>query len=143
MPGIYHDVTINTLPERAFEAITQPEGLNAWWTLACEGSPDPATSYRFYFGPDYDWYAEVQDVVRSHFITWKFTHADADWTGTKLHVAFEAMGLSTRIRLEHTGWLSRNDHFRRTSYCWAQYLRLLKQYLERGISIPYRERQAA
>ena len=143
MPGIYHDVTINASTERTFEAATRPEDLNAWWTLECAGTPEIAATYKFYFGPDFDWHAEVCAVEAPKLIAWKFTMADQDWTGTELRMEFKALEGSTRVRFEHTGWQTRNDHFRRSSYCWAQYLRLFKSYLEHGASVPYRDRQAA
>ncbi len=143
MPGIFHDVYINASPEHAFEAVTRPEGLNAWWTLDSEGTPEISTMYRFYFGPGFNWHAKICKAAPPHLIVWEFSSADDDWTGTQLCLAFEAMEGGTRLRFEHTGWLTRNDHFRRSSYCWAQYLRLLKQYLEHGVSVPYCDRQAA
>lgn len=33
-----------------------------------------------------------------------------------------------------------NDHFRTSSCCWAQYLRILRRFLEHGERVPYAER---
>jgi hypothetical protein len=33
-----------------------------------------------------------------------------------------------------------NHHFRTSSYCWAMYLRLLKQNLEAGLFVVYEKR---
>ena len=41
------------------------------------------------------------------------------------------------------GWLEANAHFRRSSYCWAMYLRLLQRYLEQGETVPYADRLGA
>ena len=140
MPGIYHDITIDAPLERVMTAVTRPQEIDRWWTLNCEGSPAPGAVYRFYFGPDYDWYAKVTRCRDDQAIEWRFTRADKDWTGTRLSFHAARVSGATRLRLEHTSWRDRNDHFRHSSYCWAQYLRLLKVYLERGLVTPYSER---
>jgi hypothetical protein len=33
-----------------------------------------------------------------------------------------------------------DDEFRRSSYCWAMYLRILRRYLEHGETVPYERR---
>ena len=137
MPDIYHDLTVNVPVGPAFVAISQPEGLNAWWTLACEGEPTLGTLYRFYFGPEFDWHARVIELNRPNLIAWRFTQADEDWTDTLLRLGLNQSGGITHVRFEHTGWPACNDHFRRSSYCWAQYLRLFKHYVEQGLVTPY------
>lgn len=143
MPGIYHDVTINAPPERVFAAVTHPEELNQWWTLHCEGRPESGARYRFYFGPQYNWYAAVKACAENHMIDWHFTQAQEDWNGTSLRFEVAEVNGDTLLRLEHRLWVECSDHFRRTSYCWAQYLRLLKIYVEEGIVTPYEERISA
>ncbi|MDE2835294.1 MAG: SRPBCC domain-containing protein [Bacteroidota bacterium] len=141
MPGIYHDITIDAPLQRVRAAIMSPQEIDRWWTLKCEGRPELGGVYRFYFGPDYDWYAEVILCGDDRGIEWCFTKADEDWTGTRLRIHATRVNGTTRLRLEHTAWRDRNDHFRRSSYCWAQYLRLLKVYLEQGVITPYGERR--
>lgn len=140
MPDILHDLTIRADQDQVFCAVTEPVGINSWWTLDCEGIPHMGAEYRFYFGPEYDWYANVVAYAPQGQITWKFIRADEDWTGTELGIQVFGSAKSTRLRFEHTGWRESNDHFRRSSYCWAQYLRLLKTYLERGKIVPFEDR---
>ena len=63
MADILHRFPIRADASTVFDAITSPTGLNAWWTLDCEGEPAPGAIYRFYFAPEYDWYGVVTDVA--------------------------------------------------------------------------------
>ena len=139
MPDIHHDLTLQATAEHTFTAITQPQEINRWWTLDCEGTPELGRKYRFYFGPEFDWSARVVEYSDA-VIAWEFTKADSDWTGTILRLQIARESGLTRLRFEHTGWPACNAHFRRSSYCWAQYLRLLKEYLEQGQVIAYEDR---
>ena len=74
-------------------------------------------------------------------VTFEMTHATEDWIGTILH--FQIIELTLEkclLRFEHRGWAAPTAHFRRTSYCWAIYLRCLKNYLEYGKVIAYEDR---
>ncbi len=130
MHGIYHDVPVDGLvPEKIFEAVTTADGLNSWWTNRCRGDRQIGGMYDLYFAPDYHWSAEVRELTEDEHIAWIFTRADEDWAGTRLSFSVIRSGDKLLLRLEHTGWKIRNDHFRHTNYCWAQYLRKLKESL--------------
>ena len=135
--GLFHDLTIKASLEEVFTAITTSEELDKWWTKESAGQPKVGTTYQFYFAPEYDWQAKVVRCQVNQRIYFEMTQADQDWEETQLRfVLSEANGV-TVLRFEHVGWESNNDHFRRTSYCWAIYLHGLKKYLEQGIVIPY------
>ena len=143
MTGIYHDVLAEASEEDVFRAIAEPDGLCAWWTLKCAGIPEVGHTYQFGFGPGFDWKGRVRECAAPSLIAWQFIDADADWTDTVLKLSGTPVQDGIRIRLEHSHWKSRSAHFRRTSYCWAQYLRLLKDYVETGTRIAYADRQSA
>ena len=63
-----------------------------------------------------------------------------DWVGTRVGFEMDVDGETTRLRFYHTGWPADNDHFRRSSYCWAMYLRLLKRFVEHDETVPYEKR---
>lgn len=142
MNAIQHDVGINGSQEDIFSAFTTRKGLNAWWTKEAAGDLKIGGNYIFFFGSQWDWRAEVVDYRMNESIRFRMTEADSDWTGTELAFSIiESTGSSScLLRFEHTGWRERNDHFRRTSYCWALYLRCLKRYVENGIVTEYENR---
>jgi len=143
MHAINHRLAVRSTPAVVFAAITNPTGLDAWWTKDCEGEPVSGTSYRFFFSEAFDWTADVTDVDQGKMIEWRFTDAEPDWTGTRLRIVLEADGNRTWISFLHDGWKEDNEHFCHTSFCWAQYLRLLRLWIEDGTSVAYEKRDEA
>jgi hypothetical protein len=99
--------------------------------------------YCFHFSEAFEWTAEVTGVDPGRLIEWYFTDAEPDWTGTRLRIELIPEGAQTWISFEHEDWQDDNAHFRHTSFCWAQYLRLLRMWVEDGTSVPYEERSRA
>ena len=133
MPSIHHLLTIEASAERVFKAITTPEGLCSWWTTEAAGQPTLGAEYQFFFTKDSDWRAKVVEVAPPLQISWQMTKADADWTPTQIHFQLtEGEDGITTLRFAHTSWDKINDHFRRTSFCWAIYLEALRKVVERG-----------
>ena len=141
MPDIYHDFAIAATVESVFQAVVTPDGLNAWWTRKAAGSPGMGEIYQFWFAPEYDWRGRVVAYQEHECIEWEIFNADEDWTGTRLGFQLIAQDGYTQVRFHHTEWPALNDHFRRSSYCWAMYLRVLKAFVEDGKSVPYEKRQ--
>lgn len=132
MPSIHHLLTIKAPAERIFQAISTPEGLCSWWTTEAAGQPILGAEYQFFFTKDSDWRAKVVEITPPLQISWQMTQADADWTPTQLHFQLtEGEDGMTTLRFAHTSWEKINDHFRRTSFCWAIYLEALRKVVER------------
>ena len=140
MPAIYHDLTVLATPAAVFKAISTPDGLDAWWTAQSAGTPHEGNVYSFWFAPEYDWRGKVISCVLDKQITWTITEADADWTGTQLSFELIEKDQHTLVRFSHTNWRTVNDHFRRTSYCWAIYLHGLKKFVEEDLIRPFESR---
>jgi uncharacterized protein YndB with AHSA1/START domain len=144
MPDILHDFPVSAPPARVFAAIATPAGLDAWWTLGCEGAPSVGATWRMNFGPGYRWTAAVRAFAADREIEWELVEADDDWRGTRVAIALAPSGEpgndATQVRFRHTGWRAANDHYRTSSFCWAMYLRLMKRFVETGERTPYAER---
>ncbi len=128
---------------RVFGAMTQPDGLSAWWTLAARGVPALGETYDFDFGPSYQWTGRVSHCEHDVAFEWTMGTEDPDWAGTRVGFTLEPIESGTRVEFYHRGWPEANAHFRGSSYCWATYLRLLKRYLEHGEFVPYAQRDSA
>ncbi len=141
---ILHDVTIGAARPQVWGAMTRPDGLNAWWTERCLGDPRYGAEYELVFG-DAVWKAVVVECQYPEVVTWEVLEADEDWELTRFGVRLDELageeGASTRVRFSHRGWRHTGEHYRRTSYCWAQYLRLLKSYLEDGHLVTFEDRR--
>ena len=133
MYHILHDIEIHGFRDEIFAALTKPELLNKWWTVKAEGRPEVNAEYRFYFSDEYDWKAKILEVHPPASVSYQMTRADNDWTNSILSFEIiEIDHLRQNLRFEHRNWRSVNDHFRKTSYCWALYLNAMKKLVEKS-----------
>jgi len=140
MPDILQDFPIKASPERVFQAITSPKGLDCWWTQKSDGHPIEGTEYELSFGPEYDWRAKVTRCIKDSEFELQMTRADNDWIGTRLAFRLEDQSGSTLVRFSHVGWPTSNEHYRISCHCWAMYLRIMRRYIEHGEFVPYENR---
>ncbi len=68
------------------------------------------------------------------------TKSDIDWNSTTFAYEMEVKNGLVNLHFSHFGWLKRNSEFRKTSFCWAISLKGLKDYLEKGIILPFEKR---
>lgn len=139
---IYHDLYIRASLSEVFDAISLPAHINNWWTQKCTGEPELGASYNLYFAPEYNWFGTVSSCVPNRSFHIKMTHADPDWEPTTFGFDLEEMDDDkVRLKFSHKNWPACNGHFRHSSYCWAILLNYLKNYLERGVVVPFEERE--
>lgn len=132
MADILHTVYIHKPTKDVFRAISQGDEFANWWTKMSSGRPALDAKYRFYFSPEYDWKAVMTNCEEDSHIAFQFVEADHDWMDTIMAFKLSNVNGTTRTDFSHRGWRSTNEHFRRSSYCWAMYLNLLKIYVESG-----------
>jgi len=140
MFDIHHNFIVEACSQKVFEAFCTPQGLDSWWTLQSAGRPETGNIYTFYFGPEYDWRAEVIHLVPGHELTWKMVETMDDWIGTEVGFKLIEKERNTHVHFFHLGWAEASEHFGITNYCWGQLLHGLKKYIEEGIIIPYAHR---
>ena len=139
--SIYHDLVIDASPERVFKAITDPDQLVNWWPYKCSGMARAGAEYNFYFGPEYDWYAKVIRVIPDKAFYIQMIKSDEDWNGTTFGFDLHLKQGKVQLQFWHKGWPQLNEHFRRSSFCWAMLLQGLKNYVENGLIIPFEKRE--
>ncbi|GLB48764.1 SRPBCC family protein [Neptunitalea lumnitzerae] len=138
---IYHDVVIKVPCAEVYKAVSQPEHLVNWWPLHCSGTPEVGASYNFFFEEPYNWYGKVIKASKDISFAIEMTVADEDWNPTSFGFDLEAIEEGCLVKFWHINWPYCNHHFRRSSYCWAMLLKLLKDYLEKGIIVPFEGRE--
>lgn len=138
---IYHDLIIKSSKEKVFEAITNPNHLVKWWPLKCSGQPIEGETYNFNFTNAYDWYGKVIEVENNKSFHIKMTKSDDNWNSTTFGFDIEELNGNTKLKFCHTNWQHCNNDFRRSSFCWAILLKGLKDYLERGVIVPFENRE--
>lgn len=141
MADILHQFRIDAPPQKVFDAFCSAKGLIDWWPARSTGEPKQGAEYTFWFGPEYDWRAEVINVVPGKEITWKMTQAMETWMGTRLGVRLSVEGKGTVVDFFHSDWREANDHFRISTFCWGSLLMGLKHYVEKGEVVPFEKRQ--
>ena len=140
MSSILHDLQINASPEKVFEGISSPSLLDEWWTKNSKGVPAINEIYELYFSPEYVWKGKVTKYISPNEFELEIFDSHPDWDNTKVGFHISGENNNTKLSFYHSDWKQANEHFRISSYCWASYLRILKGYLEKGIRVPYEER---
>lgn len=138
--NIYHQLYIKKDAEAVFNAITQSKHINNWWPLKSSGEPGIGNEYNFYFGKEYDWYAEVTACIINTSFHVKMTQSDNDWAPTTFGVDLKEDKNGTQLTFQHIDWPACNDHFKTASYCWAILLKDLRNYIEHGVIVPFEQR---
>lgn len=141
MPDVLHQFNINAAPQKIFDAFCTSKDLNNWWPDRSSGQPKLGEVYTLFFGPEYDWTAEVVHIVPGKEFTWKMTQAMDDWMGTTVGVILSAEKSGTKVSFFHRGWKDANEHYRISNFCWAILLWGLKNYVEKGEVVPFDQRQ--
>lgn len=141
MNTIYHDFWINVPKEKVFEAVATPMGLDNWWTLRSSGKPGLNEKYNLNFTDAYDWFAVISKFKENEAIEFTMTEAMEEWLPTRFgFILSEEIPNVTTVQFYHTNWKEVSKEFRVASFCWADLLRQLKQYLEKGIITPFEQR---
>ncbi|WP_299110793.1 SRPBCC domain-containing protein [uncultured Winogradskyella sp.] len=139
--SIYFNFIIKSDRETVYKAVSQPEYLVNWWPLKCSGIPKKGELYNFNFTDTYDWYAEVKSCEQNDHISYKMIKSDADWNPTTLGFKLKKKEKGTCLNFFHKDWPELNNHFKHSSFCWAMLLKGLKDYLEKGIIVPFEDRE--
>lgn len=139
--SIYHSLVIDADLTKVFRSISEPDQLINWWPDQCAGNQEPGGEYNFYFSPEYNWKGIVSKLVPNRAFYMKMTDADEDWTPTTF--GFDLSRVDNKVQLDfwHKGWPSCNAHYKRSSFCWAILLKGLKDYIEAGIVVPFKDRE--
>ncbi|NND73049.1 MAG: SRPBCC domain-containing protein [Rhodothermales bacterium] len=143
MPDIAHDLEILAPVDTVYDAITSAEVMAEWWTLASAGSPIADSIYRLDFGPGYVWEGRVIHADAPVRFGLEMISASDDWMGTHIYFELEDRDYCTVVQFRHAGWVSETSHFRTSSFCWAMYLRIFKQFVESGKRVAYEDRLKA
>jgi len=137
---IQHNLIIKASNTQVFDAFSLPEHLNNWWTLKSSGKPELNTEYNLNFTDEYNWYCKVSEVKPNVSFYLKMTKSSKDWEPTTFGIELEDIGNDVLLKFSHTGWKNNNHEFRNSSFCWALLLNGLKNYVEKDIIIPFKNR---
>ena len=63
--------------------------------------------------------------------------ADVGWNPTTFGFDLLQKDGKTLVRFFHKDWPEQNHHFRKSNWHWALLLKALKDYVERGVIVPF------
>lgn len=137
----YHDFWVEVPIEKVFETISTSYELNNWWTLRCTGKCELGAVYNLYFSDEYNWFAEITKLEHNKSIEFKMTKAMEEWIPTSFgfNLVQEKPNV-TYIQFYHKNWTEESKEYKISNFCWANLLRQMKQYLEKGTITPFEER---
>jgi uncharacterized protein YndB with AHSA1/START domain len=139
---IYHDLQINTTAKKLFEAVSKPSELENWWPLKCSGEEKLQAEYNFNFTDAYDWYGKVTAYQPNSTFYIQMTKSNEDWNSTSFGFDIEEIDKNkVQLHFWHKNWQRCNAEFKQSSFCWAMLLNGLKNYVEKGIIIPFEDRE--
>src|SRR5262245_40609022 len=103
MADIHQIFFIKARPEKVFEGVSTPAGIDNWWTLDCAGKPAVGENYHLGFGPEYQWKAVVSRCTPARQFELTMKDSDADWKDTRVGFNIEPQENGSRVEFYHTG----------------------------------------
>lgn len=140
MTDILHRVVIETSPESLYRALTEQEGLSAWWTKA-ETTGEVGGLASFFFGPDGEQRVdmEITELVPNKKVSWKCVAGS--WVNTeKFSFSIQPHERGSVLGFAHRGWSEPSEFYMHCNCKWGFFLGVsLKNYLETGRGKPHPE----
>jgi uncharacterized protein YndB with AHSA1/START domain len=135
MPDIMHTLKIQTLPDRAYQAITTAERIRNWWTRDASLDPEVGGCGEFGF---YDRRLVVKVLIDElepqARVKWRVTNSA--WPGNVVEFELKPESKHTRLTFVHRGFAEADQRYASATTRWGSYLLSLKQYLETGKGAP-------
>lgn len=137
MAEIRHMLLIDAPVDVVYRAVTEQEGLAAWWTRETLAAPEAGAIIQFKFGDRYLNKMKVLALEPVRTVEWECVGGDEQWIGTRFKFDLEKQGDQTLLRFFHTEWREVTDFYAHCNYQWGFYLKSLKSYCETGEGTPF------
>lgn len=135
MTDIYHCFWVDAPLTKVYSALTDKEGLAAWWTknVDSEGTAGSTLTFRFKSGA---FNKMKMAELKPNRVEWECLDGHQEWTGT--HILFELRqdGELTKVCFSHYGWREITEYVGECSFHWVYYLLSLQKYCETGQGTP-------
>ena len=137
MADILHQVGIAATPEDIYEAITEADGLQSWWSQHSEIEPEEGSlaSVSFY-NKAVTFELRIRELTPER-VVWAVEGGPPDWADTVITWSLTPKDGQTTVDFAHRGFASTDGNFANVNYNWGWYLTSLKFYLEQGKGMPH------
>ena len=134
--AILHRVEIEASPDQLVDALSQREGLAAWWTPMVEADPKVGSIAKFRFGDGSMGPDMRVESLDAEGVAWLCV--EGPWKGHRFHFDVRPHERGSELRFRHEGWASADDFFMHCNAKWGFFLAVsLKSYLETGTGAPH------
>ena len=138
MADILHEVTINAAPAKVYEALTQQQGLQRWWTEHAEAKAEEGSVSTFtFYGGMAVFKLSVDKLEPNHQVKWGVQQGPPGWQNTDITWDLSEDNGKTKLLLGHRNWASTEGLYPTSNYTWGQYATSLKSYVETGKGTPH------
>jgi uncharacterized protein YndB with AHSA1/START domain len=138
MIDIVHRIGIRAAsPEGAYKALTDRDGLAAWWTEDTRGESGVGGSLRFRFGEKGGFDMKVVELEPFRRVVWEVVDGPAEWVGTRVRFDLRQDDGFTIVHFAHQGWREPVEFLSHCSTKWATFLMSLKSLVETGQGAPW------
>ena len=127
------------LPERIFQALTEPAGLQGWLSQDVEAQPVAGSTAVFHFDQRVNAIrVEIMELVPSSKLVWKVLQGMPAWEHMVSTITWELMRSEsgTFVNFVQDGWESTAGAFSSVNFKWAWLMTSLKNYIEAGHGTP-------
>lgn len=138
MADILHQVTIAKPAGEIYTALTEKQGLQAWWSQHSEIEAAVGSTARVsFFGDMVVFELKIVELVAGQKVVWEITASPPEWENTTITWSLAEENGMTTVDFAHTGFASMEGSFPGINYNWGWYLTSLKFYLEKGEGMPH------
>jgi uncharacterized protein YndB with AHSA1/START domain len=121
-----------------YNAITEQDGLSAWWTKTkTEGKVGSTASFFFGQNEEHQVVMEITDLVKNESVSWKCI--DGPWVNTDMFLfQIQADERGSVLQFSHSGWPEADEFYMHCNSKWGFFLTVsLKNLLETGKGQPH------
>jgi uncharacterized protein YndB with AHSA1/START domain len=138
MAAIVKELTIETAPQRVWDALTQPDELARWWTNDLNVTPEVGSLAEFRFSQGtFLVQFKVAELDRDEKVRWLSRQGPAPhWEGTSVTWQLTPVHNGTKVVFTHEGFAQVDEAYEEIRGNWAYFLDSLKSYLETGQGTP-------
>ena len=142
MVDILHRLGIKASPDAVYKALTEREGLAAWWTNDTQGESKVGQALQFRFADSHgaemgSFDMKVLDLEPAKRVQWQVVGGPDEWVGTRISFDLKQEDDYVIVLFKHQGRKEPVEFMHHCSTKWATFLTLsLKPLLESGRGTP-------
>lgn len=139
MPEILHQLIVESSDARIYSALTEQAGIRGWFTRFAEARPEVRSVSRLTFAGQVTFEMRIDALEPNERVAWTCLRGHPEWEETTVEFRLaEVPGKrgATLVQFAHRGWRRSDGVLAQCNYDWAQYLRSLKLFVEKGKGTP-------